>query len=490
MDSRINLPLIIKPKSTSFLLCIALLFFSSNSFADREDFKIENARSPYIRAALFDLYQGKYSSAIGQLMAERWRNKKDKEQLQAELLLAFLYLKYRMHDEAEKILNALPKKMPKDETRNKNILWMEVAKAYFRAGNIKKAQTAVYSMDNEVSNKLSREREVFNAQILMKQNKFPEAIDELEKTRGSSDWAAFGRYNLGVMLVKSGNEERGINKLQAVARIDASNEEMKALKDRANYTLAYIYLKNKDPEEAKEHLQKIRLESPLANKALMHLGLVYSELNKYKPSLAAWLELSERNKSDSTVLESMLAVPYAYAELGGFEQAAQQYRSAINIYNAELKKLDSVIRSVKKGKATEKILSSMGNTEPHKLTDHTILPMTAEARYLQGLYESNEFQAIITNYLDLVRLKNKLKRWTSSIYKIQNMSKTFKKVYVDKISEQQSRLATAAEELKQHITKLALSELRKRKGDLRGYIKQAQFATAQIYDKSRSSKTR
>ena len=480
----------------AFILSLVLILLPRPGSADIENFEIENVRSTYIRAALFDMYQGKHASAIGQLMAERWRNLKDKERVQAELLLAYLYVQYRMHDEAEKILNALPKKLSSSAKNNKNILWMEIAKSYFRAGDIRTAQNTLYKLDKVISNILSREREVFIAQILMSQNKYQEAIEELEKSRGSSDWAAFGRYNLGVMLIRAGNEDRGLSKLETVARMSPSTQEMKALKDKANYTIGYLQLKNKNPEKAKKYLQRVRLKSPLANKSLMYLGLVYSDLEKHKLSLAAWLELSERDKSDSTVLESMLAVPFAYAELGGFKQAAANYKTAIKIYKEETKRINKAIRSAKKGKTTNAILdyfskqqlAIINNTNASQKTqNNNTTPLTSEARYLLGLYESNEFQAAITNYFELIKLEQKLKKWTTSIYRVQNMSKTFKKVYVDKIAEKQSRLTVATEEIKQHISKLALAELRERKSSLQAYIKQAQFATAQIYDKSRSN---
>lgn len=471
-------------------LLILLSVYAPVTFAEESSFVISNKNNPYTRTVLFDLNQGKYPSAIGYLMAERWRNKKDKERYQSELLLAYSYISYRMHDEAEKILNALPKKMPSNETNNKNVLWMEIAKTRFRSGDLKSAQSTLYKMDNNISNKLSREREVFQAQLLMKENKYDAAITELEKTRGSSEWSSFARYNLGVMLVRSGDEARGIKKLETVARIEPDEPEMKALKDKANYTLGYIQLRNKKPDIAKRYFQKIRLESPLSNKALMYLGLAYSDLEKHKQSLAAWLELSERDTSDPTVLESMLAIPFAYAELGGLDQAVKKYENAIKTYRAEIKRIDAAIRSTKKGYTINAILEQMGDNKSSSLENKDVLPITKQSRYLSNLYISNEFQQAIKNNKDLRNLENKLKIWTFAIYQVTNMSKTFKKVYVDKIAKQQSRLATAASEIKKHLKKLALTELRDRKSKLNTYIKQAQFATAQIYDKGRPSRIR
>ncbi len=473
--------------TTVFTIGIAIFTCPSSSVAAEQtstesNFKLYDTESPYVRAVLFDIYQEKYTSAIGRLISGR--NRPDnKEKLQSELLLAHIYITFRMLDEAEKIIDALPKNMPSNETRNKNVLWMDIAKARYRTGDVNAAQETLYKLDKTVSNKLTREREVFQAQILIRRKKYKEAIEVLENTRGSSDWAAYARYNLGVTLVRLGQEKRGIKKLETVADMDPRYPEMKALKDKANYILGYIYLQNKNPDKAKAFLQKIRLNSPLANKALLHLGLVYSEMGKHKLSLAAWQELSQRDPSDNTVLESMLATPFAYAELGGFEQAIKSYENAIDIFHAEVKHIDIAIRSVKKGDTTNTILEHLTKNGPESSRNSNLLPVTQNTKYLLGLYKNSEFQEAIKNFKDLQSLEKKLKKWTFAIYRIRNMSKMFKKVYVDKIAQQQTRLTKAAQEMKKHIKKMALATLRNRKSKLQIYVKQAQFSTAQIYDK-------
>ena len=64
------------------------------------DFDASEVKSPYLREALFDLYQEKYSSAIGVLQAEKRRNSLGIERITADRLLVLLYIAYRMPDEA------------------------------------------------------------------------------------------------------------------------------------------------------------------------------------------------------------------------------------------------------------------------------------------------------------------------------------------------------------------------------------------------------
>ncbi len=202
------------------------------------------------------------------------------------------------------------------------------------------------------------------------------------------------------------------------------------------------------------------------------------------------MELSQRDRSDNTVLESMLAVPLAYAELGGLEQAIKGYENSIDIFRAEIKRINGVIRSVKKGYTTNAILEHLIKNKSLSSHKSNLLPVTKNTKYLLGLYESNEFQEAIKNFKDLRLLEKNLKKWTFAIYRVKNMSKTFKKVYVDKIAQQQARLTKAAREMKKHIRKMSLATLRDRKNQLQIYVKQAQFSTAQIYDKGQTRKQR
>ena len=57
------------------------------------------------------------------------------------------------------------------------------------------------------------------------------------------------------------------------ARSQAPTEELAALRDKANLALGYAWLKADRPADAKRVLQRVRLEGPQSNKALLGVGL-------------------------------------------------------------------------------------------------------------------------------------------------------------------------------------------------------------------------
>jgi tetratricopeptide (TPR) repeat protein len=446
------------------------------------DFDAGEVKSPYLREAVFDLYQEKYSSAIGVLQAEKRRNSLGLERTTANRLLALTYIAYRMPNEAAAVLESVSNGQLEPTVRNS--LWLDIAKTRFRTGFIAGANDALAKMDKKPDIKLLREKEVFQAQLLMHQNQYNQAIRVLSNIDGFTSWAAFGRYNLGVALIKSGNKQEGLEWLDEVGSMTSTDQEMRALSDRANYVLGNIYLRDKNPQMARLRFERIRLDSPFSTKALLGLGMAFADMNQYKRSLAAWLELSERNASEQAVLEALLAIPFAYAELGGKDQSLQFYKQSLDIYRAESQKVKKIINNTKTGKTIEAIITHISKNDVESARLFDTLPDSPQIQYTLELIKTDEFQQALMNYRDLTILENKLKQWGSTIYKINNMSPTFKKVYVDKIAQQQSRVVTAAEEIKQYITKITLQALIKRKEQLDEYTKQALFAMAQTYQRS------
>ena len=167
----------------------------------------------------------------------------------------------------------------------------------------------------------------------MRQQRFDEAIALLNAWRGrkdQSDWLAYAQYNLGVALVRKGLVDRsrsvphhrrhdGIRAAASCAR----------LKDRANLALGYAYLQDNQPALAKPVLERVRLDGPFSNKALLGVGWADAAEGQFQEALTPWMELRDRNLLDSAVQEAYLAIPYAFAKLNANAQAAENYELAI-----------------------------------------------------------------------------------------------------------------------------------------------------------------
>ncbi len=460
---------------------LLLLLYAATAHAVDTPVKWGELKSPYLREALFDFEQNKYFSAIGHLLAERWRPALKSEKSKTELMLAYSYLAYGMYTDAAVLLQQLPQNVLTDELRNQFLL--EVANARYQRGDLLGAIKAAQKISGDMSMPLRHRKTGFDALVLLQQKQNDQAVTLLRTLKGESEWATFGYYNLGVILLRDGHRAEAEEWLKKVGGGNYPDAESRALRDRANYILGFSALKAQASLQAKKYFQQIPLDSPFSNRALWGMGLTFQTLREPKQALAAWLELSKRNPADRSVLDGLLAIPYAYAELGAYDQSVKQYRIALETIQTEIKHVEAAIEQVRIGGMLNVIVDNITRARSEAYNEYQNFPVGPESRYLAGLYESHAFQSALRNYRDLRLMEQQMQRWAGAVYSMENASDTFKKVYVDQIAAKQTKLATAAAEMKQYIGKLALAELENRLARLRGYTSDALFKLGQMYDR-------
>jgi len=149
--------------------------------------------------------------------------------------------------------------------------------------------------------------------------------------------------------VRSGRVDEAAKLLEDLGNLDPFNSELMSLRDKANLALGYALLQDGQPLAAKPPLQRVRLEGPFSNKALLGVGWADAEMNNYQRALVPWMELRSRDLLDSAVQESMLAIPFAMAQLDSISQAADHYLNAIEAFYEETNRLDRTIGHIESG---------------------------------------------------------------------------------------------------------------------------------------------
>ena len=262
---------------------------------------------------LFHFYQEDYFPAIVRLLAAQKQTQLESHLDESELLLGGLYLSYGHHLRAAEIFDRLLADSVEPEIRDRT--WFFLAKIWHQRGYLLKSQDALDKIETELSEPLEAERYMLQAQLLIDNNQHDQAIDLLGEWPGKDTWASYAKFNLGVAMVRSGRVNDASDILQRLGRMDPRNEELSSLRDKANLALGYAYLQDGQPVAAKAPLQRVRLDGPFSNKALLGVGWADAEINNYRSALVPWMELSNRDLLDSAVQESMLAIPYAMAKL-------------------------------------------------------------------------------------------------------------------------------------------------------------------------------
>jgi hypothetical protein len=188
--------------------------------------------------------------------------------------------------------------------------------------------------------------------------------------------------------------------------------------------------------EAKPSLQRVRLNGPFSNKALLGVGWSDAEAADYRAALAPWLALRDRSLLDSAVQESLLAVPYAFAQLGADKQAADHYVDAIEAFGSEIVRLTKAIESIENGDLIARLLGERddgASGESGWYWRLESIPDSIESRYLYELLASNRFQEGLKNHRDLLQLNRNLGRWVESLGAFDDILDTRQRAYVQRL---------------------------------------------------------
>lgn len=394
----------------------------------------------YYGDVLFYFYQDDYFNALTRLRAAQEKHRMAHHADEAELLLGGLYLSYGEHLEAGAIFDRLLKADAPLSVRNR--AWFYLGKVWYQRGYWAQAENALRKVEGELPAQLEAEKRNLLAQVLIQQGRYDDAIALLNGWRGPPDWTAFAQFNLGVALVRKGRLADAATMLDAVGGMEAPNEELAALRDKANLALGYAYLQAGQAAEAKPVLQRVRLEGPQSNKALLGVGWADSATEQYRAALVPWMELHGRNLLDAAVQESYLAVPFAFAKLNANAQAAEYYTTAIRSYADEAARIDESIAAIKGGQLLDTLVKHDAQGRYGWFWQLENLPDAPESRYLYHLLAGHEFQEGLKNYRDLDYMQRNLAEWDRSLAAFGDMLDTRRTAYNQRLPKIDASLAS------------------------------------------------
>jgi hypothetical protein len=366
----------------------------------------------------------------------------------ARLLAGGLYLSLGVHNEAGEIFASLLTNDVPTGVRNK--AWFYLAQVWYTRGYLDKADAALRKINGRMSPDLEAQKELLFGNVLMHEGHFDEAIRLLSGWRGGSVWSAYARFNLGVALVRANRLADAEPFLTAVGTVAPINPEFAALRDRANLALGFAELQANQPAKARVPLERVRLNGPYSNKALLGTGWAQAALGDYQSALTPWMELRSRDVLDSAVQESYLAVPYAFSKLNANAQAAEYYESALSSFDAENGRLDQAIARIEHGDMLREVLTREVTPDASPLAPHgwfhevKHLPQDPESPYLYTILAGYDFQEGVKNYRDLVYMSGTLDRWGDSMGAFQDMIETRERAYAEQLPRTDALLASGA----------------------------------------------
>jgi hypothetical protein len=415
---------------------------------------------------LFRFFQDKHFSAITGLMTSQHFERLAPHGDEAEVLRGGLLLSYGVHGEAGQIFASLIEKGAPPSVRDR--AWFYLAKIRYQRGFNADAETALARIEGKLPAALAEERGLLQAQLLMARKDYAGAATVLSAMITDTKKASpFARFNLGIALVKSGAMERGSALLDEIGRAPADNEEQRSLRDRANLALGVAALQDKRADDARGVLERVRINSLHANKALLGFGWAAAAQKEPEKALVSWNELAGRDPSDPAVLEARIAVPFAHAELGAYGQSLKLYEDAVSAFDSENQRLDGSIAAIRAGKLLDGLLEHNPSDEMGWFGNLRKLPEMPHAAHLSQVLAQHEFQEAFKNFRDLRFLENNLQQWRDTLGVFRDMLDNRRAAFAARL--QPTRDGAQADAAR-------LAELRQRRAALAGEVAQAENA--------------
>jgi len=394
------------------LTILAAAALSCSAAADEE------LNDLYFGEALYEAHQGNYFEALERLDTEvRQHVAVDEPELDslyvhfddAEFSLGDFELRYRMHHRAGRAIKAVLEGAVEETVRNDAAY--RLARIHFQKGQMEDAMLALDRIDGEVPKAIRDDIEFLRANVYLAEERPEESMASLEKLEDSRNYGGFAAYNLGIALLQSGRHTESLEQLEKAGLIETDDPGELAIRDKANLVLGTIFLEEGAYDRAIPFFNRVRLDGPFSNQALLSAGWASLSAEKYDRAVVPWKILAQREVTDRATQEALLALPYAYGKLDIHGRAAIHYGNALDAFIAETERLTVSIDSIRDGKFLEALIRE----EIRKDNDWVIrlrsLPETPETYYLMELMASHDFQTGLQNYLDLADLKRKLLTW-------------------------------------------------------------------------------
>ena len=388
----------------------------------------EELKDLYFGEALYYAHQGYYFEALERLDSEVLQHDElDEPELDtlyhhiddAEFSLGDFELRYRMHHRAGRAIKAVLEGAVDEQVRNDAAY--RLARIHFQKNQLADAIRALDRIDGKVPESIRDDIEFLRANVYLAEDRPAESIDVLERLQDSKSFGGFAAYNLGIAYLQSGRHTEALQQLAHAGQITTDDPSELAIRDKSNLVLGTILLEEGRYNDAREYLNRVRLDGPFSNQALLSAGWASMSSDDVARAVVPWKILADREVTDSATQEAMLALPYAYGKLDVHGRAAVNYGRALDSFGVEVEKLNASIESIREGR----FLKALTREEIRKDKDWVIrlrsLPESPETYYLMALLASHDFQTGLQNYLDLADLRRKLLVWQASFDSFDDM---------------------------------------------------------------------
>jgi tetratricopeptide (TPR) repeat protein len=246
-------------------------------------------RDLYFGEALYQAYQENWFEALERLDVEiAQHHGVDEPQLDtlhhhietAEFDVGDFELRYRMHHRAGRAIRAVIEGDVSEPVRNEATY--RLARIHFQKGQPEDALDTLDKIRGGIPENVRDDVEFLRANVYMAIGRPADAIDVLEDLQRADGLRGFSAYNLGVALLQGGRQEEAIAQLDRAGQVEASDPATLAIRDKSNLLLGTLLFEASAFEPAERSLDRVRLEGPYSNQALLRAGWADATADRFE----------------------------------------------------------------------------------------------------------------------------------------------------------------------------------------------------------------
>lgn len=362
--------------------------------------------------SLYHYYLNENLQALSELMVAQQRGGIQGHGDNPEIMEGGFSMAYGLERKASEIFTRLLDENRPQKTRD--AAWYSLAQMRYLRGDWERAAEAVAKISNEPHPDLLSPIRLLRFNLAVRQNDLPQAGDLLHQTQKTDDAWPYMQFNYGSALSRQGDYAAAVEAFDRLLKLPQRSEEYLALYDKAMTASGYALLLQDRLDPAIAQFQRVRLDSPMSNRALLGYGWAALEKGDYQSALSPWQALSQRSLIDENTQEALVAIPYAYEKMGYPDAALKAFRRAESNYLAEIDRLDEVMKNVQ-GHAIREALNIQRSEDFDWLNYAEKSQLSPQLSYLIPLFSEEAFIGTVQELRDLLAIKQQYANWQSKL---------------------------------------------------------------------------
>src|SRR6184192_1267429 len=161
-------------------------------------------------------------------------------------------------------------------------------------GAVDEAVQALARIKGTVPEEIKGDLEFLRANVYMATGQPGEAIKVLAQLKSNEGLGGFVAYNLGIALLQDGRPREAIEQLDKAGQMAAGDPAALAIRDKSNLVLGTMLFESGNFERARQALDRVHLEGPFSNQALLRAGWAEASAQQYDRALVPWNILVDR----------------------------------------------------------------------------------------------------------------------------------------------------------------------------------------------------